>query len=277
MNKTAKSAFFCILAGLSFPGYADAQNVRTWISGSGVDQAGCGPITTPCRTLQYAHDNTASGGEIDIKDSAGYGTLTITKAVTVVAEGVLTSLAVPSGGTGITVNAGASDTVVIRGITIDGHAIARSGISFSAGQSLTVDNCHIRNVTDRGIDISVAGGKYFNISNSEISKANYGIFIQPFNTRPLGAITNVSLHDNSTGLFVGYNTPTVNRVVIVNNDIGIGTELGANVLLGQSVVASNTTYGVFMQGGNVTSYGDNYVNANGTDISGGSLTSLSKR
>ena len=55
-------------------------NVRTWVSGKGVDQAGCGPIANPCRTLQYAHDVTASGGEIDVADGAGYGAVAIAKA-----------------------------------------------------------------------------------------------------------------------------------------------------------------------------------------------------
>ena len=56
---------------------ASAANLRTWVSGRGADQAGCGPIATPCRTLQYAHDNTTAGGEINVLDAAGYGSLAI--------------------------------------------------------------------------------------------------------------------------------------------------------------------------------------------------------
>ncbi|MCG4712409.1 hypothetical protein L0P28_16900, partial [Dorea formicigenerans] len=68
-----------------------ALNNRTWVSGTGTDQAGCGPLATPCRTMQYAHDNTAAGGEIDVKHAAGYGTLTITKSITILNEGVGTA------------------------------------------------------------------------------------------------------------------------------------------------------------------------------------------
>ena len=63
-----------ILAGL-LSTHAFAANNRTWISGKGVDQAGCGPVATPCRTLQYAHDNTNAGGEINVLDPAGYGSV----------------------------------------------------------------------------------------------------------------------------------------------------------------------------------------------------------
>ena len=57
-----------------------ALNARTWISGHGADQAGCGPVASPCRTLQYAHDQTSPGGEIDVLDPAGYGSLIIESA-----------------------------------------------------------------------------------------------------------------------------------------------------------------------------------------------------
>lgn len=65
---------------MAVAGSAHALNARTWISGKGTDQVSCGPVSNPCRTLQYAHDNTSAGGEIDVLDPAGYGSVTITKA-----------------------------------------------------------------------------------------------------------------------------------------------------------------------------------------------------
>ena len=66
---------------------AHALNARTWISGKGSDVAGCGPIANPCRTLQFAHDQTSPGGEIDVLDPAGYGSVVINKAINIINEG----------------------------------------------------------------------------------------------------------------------------------------------------------------------------------------------
>src|SRR5450432_4127889 len=60
-----------------------AASTRIWVSGHGVDQVGCGAPVSPCRSLQFAHDNVATGGEVDILDPAGYGAVIITKAISI--------------------------------------------------------------------------------------------------------------------------------------------------------------------------------------------------
>ena len=70
------------------PSHAGTAN-RAWVSGHGVDAAGCGAPTAPCRSLQYVHDNVVvAGGEIDILDPGGYGAISITKAISIVNDGV---------------------------------------------------------------------------------------------------------------------------------------------------------------------------------------------
>src|ERR687890_270858 len=59
-----------------------AQATRTWVSGVGDDINPCSR-TAPCKTWAGAISKTASGGEIDALDPGGYGTLTITKSLTV--------------------------------------------------------------------------------------------------------------------------------------------------------------------------------------------------
>ncbi|MCU1347026.1 MAG: hypothetical protein JWO56_56, partial [Acidobacteria bacterium] len=61
---------------------ANAQATRTWVSGVGDDVNPCSR-TAPCKTFAGAISRTAAGGEIDALDDAGFGTLTITKAITV--------------------------------------------------------------------------------------------------------------------------------------------------------------------------------------------------
>src|ERR671925_1109954 len=63
-------------------GQAHAQATRTWVSGVGDDANPCSR-TAPCKTFAGAISKTATGGEINTLDPAGYGGVTITKAITI--------------------------------------------------------------------------------------------------------------------------------------------------------------------------------------------------
>jgi hypothetical protein len=54
----------------------------TFVSGKGTDSGAC-PVTAPCRSFAFALTQTAAGGEIDVLDPAGYGTLTIAKPISI--------------------------------------------------------------------------------------------------------------------------------------------------------------------------------------------------
>ena len=60
-----------------------------------------------------------------MKDSAGYGSITITKAVSIVGDGSLAGILASSGQDAITINAGASDVVELRGLKIEGRDALR--------------------------------------------------------------------------------------------------------------------------------------------------------
>src|SRR5215471_12301990 len=93
-----------------------AQGVqRTFVSGLGNDSNPCSR-TAPCRTFGQAISQTNSGGEVYVLDSAGFGAFAITKPVSIVApQGVTAGISVFSGD-GITINAGASDVIILRGL-----------------------------------------------------------------------------------------------------------------------------------------------------------------
>lgn len=58
--------------GISYAGQ------QAWVATHGTDAANCGSLTSPCRTLQYAHDNAVRpGGEVSILDPGLYGTIVI--------------------------------------------------------------------------------------------------------------------------------------------------------------------------------------------------------
>src|SRR3982750_4020467 len=106
-------AVFLLLQGVP----AHAQATRTWVSGVGDDANPCSR-TAPCKTFAGAISKTAIAGEIDCLDPGGFGTVTITKSITIdcgpyTMGGVLSSLT-----NGFLVN-GAGAVVTLRGITID--------------------------------------------------------------------------------------------------------------------------------------------------------------
>src|SRR6185295_13986560 len=105
---------------------AQAQASRTWVSGVGDDANPCSR-TAPCKTFPGAISKTAAKGEINVLDPGGFGAVTITKAMTIVSESFHSGVHAP-GINGVIINAGANDTVVLRGLNLDGLGSGVAGI-----------------------------------------------------------------------------------------------------------------------------------------------------
>ena len=202
---------------------ANAQATRTWVSGVGDDVNPCSR-TAPCKTFAGAISKTAAGGEISALDPGGFGTVTITKSITINGDGTLAGI-LSSLTNGVTVNAGVNDRVVLRNLSINGAGNGLNGIRYIAGKSLVVDNVTIGGVTGRGIDVSLTNNGDLFVRNSHITKAATGVF----------ATTTAGLA----------------RVTIENSHIvgmsSNGVEGGANsrINLSNSVISGNTTNGIF--------------------------------
>src|SRR5262249_34166871 len=123
-----------------------AQASRTWVSGVGDDVNPCSR-TAPCKTFAGAISKTAAGGEIDALDPAGYGAVTITKAITIDGGGGQVASVLVAGTNGIVVQAGPTDVVTLRNLRINGIRGTASGglngIRYLSGAALHVENCHI--------------------------------------------------------------------------------------------------------------------------------------
>src|SRR5271154_2976195 len=131
---------------------AQAAAARTFVSAAGSDSNNCINVLTPCRHLATAYAATAPNGEIYVLDPANYGSLTITGPVSIEGHG-WASIAPPSGGNAITINANPGDAINIIGVVLDGTALANTnGIVFTSGGSLTVRDSVIRNFGGDGID-----------------------------------------------------------------------------------------------------------------------------
>jgi hypothetical protein len=129
---------------LVFTGPAGALTAETWVSRTGSDAGGC-PITAPRRTFAFAHGQTSTNGTINILSSGNFGPVTITKSISIVADGADAVVNTVAGGAAIIVN-GASIVVSLRGLTID--ASSGHGVSFVNGAALHVRDCVIRRSND---------------------------------------------------------------------------------------------------------------------------------
>src|ERR1700760_4993761 len=140
-------------AGLAIAG-AHAQATRTWVSGVGDDVNPCSR-TAPCKTFAGAISKTAAGGEIDVLDPGGFGTVTITQSITIDGGDTMASI-LASATNGININAGATDYIVLRNLSINGAGttLGLNGVNFLAGAKLTVENCVIFNFSQNGISIA---------------------------------------------------------------------------------------------------------------------------
>src|ERR1039457_645550 len=81
---------------------------------SGNDANACASVSTPCQTLAGAYSQVAAGGGIIVLESGGYGPVTITQAVNINAPAGIVAFIHPASGSAITINAGATDTVILR-------------------------------------------------------------------------------------------------------------------------------------------------------------------
>src|SRR5262245_62730777 len=116
MTRIALSAVTASLLAVGLNSAAQAAPNRVFVAAQGSDANPC-TFAQPCRTFQHAHNVVAAGGEIDVLDPAGYGALTITKSISIQGHG-FSGMTVVSGN-GITINAGATDSVSLNGLLID--------------------------------------------------------------------------------------------------------------------------------------------------------------
>jgi len=186
---------------------AQAELARTFVSSLGNDANDCGRLT-PCRTFQTAHTNTLNGGEITVLDPGGYGALTITKAISIINDGVGEAGGLVSGGlNGITVNAGVNDAVALRGLTIKGIGFGGgNGIRFNTGRSLTIENSAIRTLDGAGLGQGLLfgpnGTSNLAVANTVLTDNVAGILVQPTGSGVVKvAFNRVEIYNHSANAF----------------------------------------------------------------------------
>jgi hypothetical protein len=296
-----------------FAGASQAQVQRTFVSGLGSDNNPC-TRSAPCRTFGQAITGTSAGGEVYVLDTAGYGPFVVTKSITINApQGVIAGISVFSGD-GIDVNAGANDTVILRGLTVNNQG-GSSGIVFNTGGTLHIEGC-VANGFTRGDGIAILSPGNIVVKDT-IARGNLsGLRVQPSSSgtalvamdglhldcNTIGftavvdqagegvsaAIRNSSISGNSSGMGVQSRQSgataflDIESCMVTNNEIGLVADVNfggsAALSISNCTISHNSFSSFFVNGGAdaaIFSRGNNTILGNGDDR--GFLTPLAPR
>jgi hypothetical protein len=296
MTKITPALFTATLLALCLQAApAQATTFSTFVSAQGSDANAC-TLLAPCRTFAAAHTQTTAGGIIDVLDVAGYGAVTIDKSITITGRDWASILV--TSGNGITINAGASDVINLRGLIIDGSGTGSNGIQFNTGGTLNIQNSVIRRFANDGIRFVPSASSKLFVSNTLVSDNGLiGIRVTP--SGGSGTVTaminrveadnnhdgvladgvastgiikvtvadSVAANNSTAGFWSSSSTAAVSvmlvRCVAVNNGTGILTS-GTNATLrsAQSTSTGNTSGWAATFGGTLFTYGNNNVDGN---------------
>jgi len=214
---------------------------QTWVSAAlGSDSNPC-TRAAPCRTFAGALANTLPGGEIGVLDAGGFGTATITQAVSIYNDneaGVAGVLA--TSGSGIVVAAGSHDVINLAGLTFDGTGGAGgSGVVFNSGAELHIAHCVFEGFATAGIAFAAGAGSVatalLDVADTTMFHNTTGLSIKP--TGGIGATVSLSK--------VGIDQNTGNGLT-VDGSAGTGA---VKAVIADSHVALNAGSGITATGG----------------------------
>ena len=223
----------CAVFIFALSSLAQAQATRTWVSGVGNDQNPCSR-TAPCKTWAGAISKTAAGGEMNALDPGGYGTLTITKSITVdggTGSGWASTLA-SLGANGFIINdaqSGSPNTIVVnlRNLSINGAGVPLGvdGIRFLSGKSLSVENVHIMNFSGDGIRMATNTAGRLIVADTNIKDCG-GDGIELAGTNAANnavTIENVKITKCANGLKVSNRATVAVSNSLISNNTATGT------------------------------------------------------
>jgi parallel beta helix pectate lyase-like protein len=251
---------------------AHAQLQRTFVASTGSDANPCSRAL-PCRNFAAAMTAVAEGGEVVVLDSAGYGPVSITKSVSIIAPpgiyGGITALT----GDAITVNVTSlvSAVVTLRGLTLNGQG-ADFGIDVAAVDILHVEDCEIAKFANAGVYFP-AGGRLIVTGTVARDNGQVGVQVWPSTGNSVATIDRCSLSNNGLGglLAAGSSSVTAsNTVAAFNQSYGMAAYV-ATLSVKHCVLSSNGE-GLFVFGVGTAWITDSIFSGNGYGIDAASGT-----
>jgi len=256
---------------------AHAQSARTWVSGVGDDFSATCSRTAPCKTFAGAISKTTTGGEINCLDPGGFGTLTITKSLTVDCSGTNGNI-LASGTIGITINTDSMSGMIVRlrGLSINGTLTGSRGIQINGtgtnDNAISIENCVVDGFTTFGIQNSAKIGRL--LVKDTVVRNNFGtaVGVAPAagNVSTVKVtLDNVSTFDSSYGFAFGNGVQAVIKNSIASGHVtgGVEADSGATVSVVSSIIIGNLT-GIVATAGSTIRVRDSDIAGNTTGLSG---------
>jgi hypothetical protein len=222
-----------------------AQASRTWVSGVGDDANPCSR-TAPCKTFPGAISKTAVNGEMNCLDPGGFGTVTITKSITIDCHEVFASI-LNAGTNGINIpfdSFAATDvrkTVRLRNLNLNGVNTGLIGIRITggaiiAGGAVFIEDCLIDGNfggAARGISEERTGGGELFISNTTVrNMGQTAIQVNP------GGGTVAGLRINAV----------FDNIRVENANFGVAIGNNGRAMINRSVFAGHSQAGIEVEG-----------------------------
>jgi hypothetical protein len=245
------------LAVFTLSAPAHAQATRTFVSGVGDDLNPCSR-TAPCKTFAGAFSKTSINGEIDCLDPGGFGTLTITKSITIDCSDSLGSV-LASGTNGVTISIAINANDPFRTVRLRGLSINGSGASGTIGTRTGVRGVRILDAAVVEIEDSVIFD--FTLAGIQDARTSAGGKLLIRNT-VVRDVTGTGIAAGGAGL----NNVSIENVHSVNNGFGIAAGTGNRVDIKRSVFSGNTT-GVEADFNGQVGMDDSMVSGNTTGLS----------
>jgi hypothetical protein len=206
-----------LLVCMSFDFAQASTNAVTFVSArAGVDSPTCGATSTSaCKTLSAAISRTNAGGQVTVLDSGEYGGGVITASLAIVnnSSGTASICCAPAGSSAglgqITIAAGASGIVTLRGLTFNGGTVANtSAILINNAQRVTIEKCLIANATAPAIVVNpgvggqpqkLASSMDVKIQDTTVSGSAAGVKITSVPSLAVNVAITASHIDNNSG------------------------------------------------------------------------------
>jgi hypothetical protein len=252
---------------------AQGQSLRIFVASFGND-ANDGSRGSPKRNFQAAHDAGAPGGEIVALDTAGYGALSINKSVGVTAPAGITGFitATVTSNVAIIIGAATTDTVTLRGLTLNSVSGGISGIRVDGVGTLEVDGCVINGFSNAGISFSSASAARLVVKDSTLRENSDAIVVQASAATVKWVIAGCRLESNGVGLNVLGSTSAhrveVRDTFITGNSTAVRVENANSRVALQGCTLSANTFGLSVPTSGATAKVDDCViTNNGTGLS----------
>ncbi len=259
------SSALLLLAFPVLPAGLHAQLPKIFVASFGND-ANDGSRGSPKRNFQAAHDAVAAGGRIVVLDTAGYGTLFISKSVEVTAPpGIVGFITATNGNRAISIYANETDTVSLRGLIIESDGFGE-GIAIVHLGTLNLDACAVRRFQYGIHVIATTNALSLRLHGGSLRQCNAGVDLRPAGGTITAVFTDCQIEANNNGVVCGATNGACDMTLVncdvAGNNTAINCQEGALVRVDNCRITGSLTGIASSPGSQVLARGNNTLENN---------------